>query len=111
MILAAETLTNVVVTGVFMIVVAAIGYFGNRATKRDVQALHAEVKTNHGLRQGEYVELAAASAGKAALEASLARAMVEELGRQFNSHAQQDEANFNEIRELVTAGGDTSASS
>lgn len=106
MILAAETLINVIIGTGGLVVVAIIGYLGQRVTRSQVRDLHDEVRTNHGLKAGQYLELTAASAAKAAVEAAVARSVAESLVGEFRKHAEQDRINFEEIRELIA--GDTS---
>lgn len=44
------------ITGVFAVIVVLIQIRANRALARNVTAVHEEVRTNHGLRQGQRIE-------------------------------------------------------
>lgn len=57
------------------------------AAWKAARGVHKEVRTNHGLRQGDYVELTAMVVG--------------ELRESFATHVQQDADNFATINEQL----------
>lgn len=93
------------------IIVALIGLIGliasvtipvvmGRRTQTKVDAVHAEVKTNHGLRAGEYMEMVAevlAEARTHAAKVTQVEAMVTDLSQQWADHTISDAVSFDEI--------------
>lgn len=94
------------------LLVAVIGLGGiwltARSTRKKVEKVHAEVRTNHGKRQGQRIEemddtLSALRSAQKTLvsriaemnaDQSLQRGMVEALGTQLRAHNADDERRF-----------------
>lgn len=88
------TVTEVTLTGLFAVIVAGISVFGNWLTRRRVEALHQEVRTNDGKRAGDYIEETAKEVARASVAAMLAKTVAEAAALEMHKHDARDRAAF-----------------
>lgn len=84
-----------IIAGIFSLLVVFMQNRANRALAKGVTAVHEEVRTNHGIRQGQRIEDIGDS-----LE-QIKRTMVTKV--EFTEHTEQDKEHFAEVRNLINS--------
>lgn len=84
---------SAVITGAFAVIIVILQIRANARLRRQVVDVHEEVRTNHGVRQGQRIEDLSEDV------AFIRRTMVTK--RELNDHTEQDSTHFQEVRELI----------
>lgn len=92
------------ITVVGTVVVAWLGLEAKRRGDEAIQVareVHTEVRTNHGMRSGEYLEIIHDKVSLLSDKVDVANAKIDVVDRKLDDHTERDERQFSEIRERI----------
>lgn len=95
-----DTVSVAIISGIVAVLVAAIPVLmSQRRTRRKVESLHDEVRTNHGQKASWYLEKIA----DVALEVDLSAARQERMLKLLEQHTEDDKVRFDKLEHALTS--------